>query len=360
MDFTCQVCFEQQNVRFPLPKLATGNGDVLRADDCQHPICQECLATFLATRVQDQFVFNMRCPFEGCSNELFEPDLVRLVQAGALTASVSDRFAELRARDYSARAELFSDTLTQVDNKEDYDLLKRLWETTRLCPRCSLVIEKSQGCNSFYCICGHHFDYARAPHVFGNSSINYGKVIGTAKDLGLSVKDAEKYGADTKSLTKQWSRERALAAHSMVKRIATEANLPMDEAWELHQQAKSGDTIAQSKIRAARGRVEARSQTEEEEPCMFIWVDSPGQVGSCDDGSQEAQNGTDIDVEVQEEKVVEEVEGNATTEDAREDKAIVVKTSFGKKKDNTSYSELSQVVSDQNMSSPPATLNSAK
>jgi len=328
MAFTCQVCFEEKDQRLPLNKLATGNGDILRSADCQHPICQACLATFVATRVQEQFVFNVRCPFEGCVNELFEQDVTRLVGAGAIEPSVSERFAELRARDYTARAQSLSEELTDckmavVQKEQDLDLLQTIWQTTRLCPRCSLIIERSHGCNSFYCICGHHFDYATAPRVFGNHIRRYSGVIDVARTLRLSLQDAERYGGDARSLGKAWTRERALAAHCHVSRIAREARLGMDDAWQLYQQAASGDKDAQRQIRAARGRTEDASQVQDEEEeneahCMDIVAGSPSQEERHDDALEEAQNGTELDANAQ-----EELRRNAACEGEYNDDTIV-------------------------------------
>jgi len=266
MTFTCQVCLEQQSTRLPLDKLATGNGDVLRAYDCDHPVCQGCLATFVATRVQEQRVFNLRCPMVGCTNELFEQDLKKMVQAGALQTSIIDRFLELRARDYSARAnELAQSLSTKGVAQPDFELIEKLWHTTRLCPRCSLIIERSQGCNSFFCICGHHFNFATAPRIVGNGIQNYGKLITFAKTYGISLQAAERYGAGIALSGKQWRKERAVATYRDVSKIAAVANLQVDDAWELYQLARSGDQDAQKNIRAAMGRTCARSYAEEQE-----------------------------------------------------------------------------------------------
>jgi hypothetical protein len=250
MSFICQVCFEEREKKMCLPKLTTGNGDVLRKDECQHPICEQCLSTFVATRVQEQFVFNVRCPSPGCANEIYAQDLVKLVASSTLQQNVSERFAELRSRDFSARAKELHD-LIELEANDQLDLIYKIWDTTRLCPRCSCAIEKSQGCNSFYCICGHHFDYAAAPRVFGNGVKSYGKVIRLAQKLKLKLRAAEEYGSD-RHLGKPWSEARALATHRQVSRIAAEVKLDMDSALKLQQQAKAGNCDARLRIREAR------------------------------------------------------------------------------------------------------------
>jgi len=320
MTFTCQVCFEQKDKRLPLTKLATGNGDVLRTDDCEHPICQECLATFVTTRVQEQFAFNLRCPYVGCANEIFEQDVTRLVAASVLPASISLRFAELRTRDYTARAEALSQTLTELEEGDDLDLLQKIWETTRLCPRCSLAIERSQGCNSFYCICGHHFDYARAPRIFGNHVENYGKVIEFAKQLSLSLAESERYGSNTEALGKKWTSARASAVHHAVRRTAKTAKMEMDDAWQLHQKAKSGDKDAQKCIHRVLGREEREFQIEGEEqeegwtPCLFLWNNSTSHTQNSDDVHKEVGTGTHITLVAPVAWIVEEQCINSTSD----------------------------------------------
>jgi hypothetical protein len=250
----CQVCFEQISQRLALPRLTTGNGDVLRSEDCQHPICQECLGKFVASRVQEQYVFNIRCPYVGCANEIFEQDVTRLVQAGALEHAISDRFAELRSRDYSTRAQSLSQTLMQDLPEQNFDSVRKLWETMRLCPRCNLAIQRSQGCNSFYCICGHHFDFASAPRVIGNGIRNYDKVIDFARSESLSLTSAEKFG---EAAGKAWTWKRAQAVHREVIRIAAQSRMEMYDALKLYQRARDGDVEARSQIRAIKLRDEA-------------------------------------------------------------------------------------------------------
>lgn len=243
--FACAVCFEEQRVRLALPKLSTGNGDVLRADDCNHPVCQACMGAFVAARVEQQLVFHVRCPVGGCRNELYQKDVERLVTSGALEASVGASFAELRARDYSTRAKDFAE-----EKELDMESMKTLWNCTRMCPNCNLVIEKASGCNSFYCICGAHFNYASAPRSVGGDVRNYGKVIDLAQSCRLSLSEAGMFEGDLKAYLK-------------ASKIATQLGLPLDEATELLRRAMVGDATARAKIRE--GRLMAAPDTEQQE-----------------------------------------------------------------------------------------------
>jgi len=247
--FVCEVCFEEKTERLELPSLKTGNGDVLRDADCNHGICRECMAAFVVARVEEQHVFHIRCPHQGCKNELYEQDLSRLVKSGSLEASVSARFAELRARDFAARAKTLAEIMPQDD--VDYGLVRRLYETTRLCPRCSLVIEKSAGCNSFYCICGHHFNYESAPRVVGNGIKKYGKVICFAEEHKLPLSVAETYAGRIKLYTKAG-------------KIAPRLGISWEEAMEVQARAFHGDVAARARIRAARCNPVATACAEEE------------------------------------------------------------------------------------------------
>jgi len=273
MAFTCQVCFEETDKRFALPKLSTGNGDVLRQQDCQHPICQECLAHFVTARVEDQLVFHVRCPFEGCTNEIFEQDVKRLATAtpAALPEGVATRFAELRARDFTAHAASLRESWTSLIKEEDHELIRKLWQSTRLCPRCSLVIERSAGCNSFFCVCGHHFDFASAPRVVGNGIRNFGDVIRLAGNLKVPPEDVQKYGLRGE----EWRKSRALASAELVSRTAAETRLSREETWELLQQAKMGDMQAREKIRWARNRCGTTDEDKFDEDFAFdLWGSS--------------------------------------------------------------------------------------
>eukprot|EP00444_Apocalathium_aciculiferum_P023687 CAMPEP_0183434862 /NCGR_PEP_ID=MMETSP0370-20130417/65161_1 /TAXON_ID=268820 /ORGANISM="Peridinium aciculiferum, Strain PAER-2" /LENGTH=243 /DNA_ID=CAMNT_0025621693 /DNA_START=47 /DNA_END=778 /DNA_ORIENTATION=- len=234
---TCQVCFEAMTKRLALPELKTGNGDILRSADCNHPICTACLAGHIAARVEQQLVC-IRCPAVDCTNRLFEQDLKRLVTSSELSQEVCDQFAEICSRDYGARAKEFADCMTRTLEDADIQNVRRLWETTRLCPRCSVAIEKSHGCNSFYCFCGHHFNYDAAPRAVGNGIRRFGHVLTLAKDLRMPVREAEKFG--------EWK------VFFKAGRIAGALGISLEEACELHKKAESGDEDARAEIRRAR------------------------------------------------------------------------------------------------------------
>eukprot|EP00416_Gambierdiscus_australes_P026883 CAMPEP_0171057714 /NCGR_PEP_ID=MMETSP0766_2-20121228/2001_1 /TAXON_ID=439317 /ORGANISM="Gambierdiscus australes, Strain CAWD 149" /LENGTH=320 /DNA_ID=CAMNT_0011512893 /DNA_START=48 /DNA_END=1006 /DNA_ORIENTATION=+ len=237
--FVCEICFEEQSERLELPELRTGNGDVLRAGDCNHPICRECLSKYVAVRVEEQRVFNLRCPHEGCKAELFEQDLQRLVQAGLLDKAHPERFTEMRARDFTARAKGFVEVAPNSKDDSDFETVRCLWETTRLCPRCSLAIERSAGCNSFFCVCGHHFNYSQAPRAVGNGIKHYDRVISLARNQSLALSEAEKFGND-------------LGMFYKASKIRAQSGLPLQDAYELVKKAMAGDEEARVKIRQFR------------------------------------------------------------------------------------------------------------
>lgn len=232
----CQICLESMTERLQLKEARTPNGNVLRTGDCGHEICCTCMARHVAVQVEEQRVFCLRCPMVGCKTELLEKDLRNLVTKGTLEAKVVNRFVELRARDFTARAHGLAKVVP--GRQEDYAMVRWLWETTRLCPRCNVAVEKSQGCNSFWCICGHHFDYAKAPRAVGHGVKNFKYIVGMAELLRLRLDEAERVG-EWKLYFKACRLQKTLA-------------VPMDEALGICKRASEGDADARAAIRSAR------------------------------------------------------------------------------------------------------------
>lgn len=236
MAFTCQICFDTKSKRLQLPHLATGNGDVLRSADCQHPICLDCMARYVGVRVEEQRAFQLRCPMEGCSNELFEKDVRRLVEEGVMSGDVLIRFAALRARDFNARSKSFDLLIPQSDDDLNFVLALR---EMRLCPRCKLVIQRSAGCNSFFCICGEKFNYAKAERPVGHNFAKFRWTCQLARSRGVSLEEAASYGGDIRLFKK-------------ADLIASQLGVSRDDARDLHKRAQEGDVDAQEKIRSRR------------------------------------------------------------------------------------------------------------
>lgn len=262
--FTCQICFEEKSKRLELPLLKTGNGDVLRARDCGHPFCQECMAAYVSARVGQQFVFHLRCPQNDCSTELYEQDLRRLVQAGALRPQVADRFAELRARDYSARAEVLRESTKKLMETtttciENLDMLRQL-SRIRLCPRCSVAMQRSHGCDSFYCICGHRFNYRRASNILGHGSSKFlefcSKVRSLAENHQMPLHMAELLHrshcghSEAKAKVEEARRRRKMNCNAV--KVARQTGLSLEKAEELQTLAFAGDSSARLHIQQAR------------------------------------------------------------------------------------------------------------
>jgi len=211
------------------------------------------MAALVTARVEEQHVFHIRCPHEGCKNELYEKDVAMLVREGPLKPEVEARFNELRARDYTARASSFADEVSK--DGTGYALLRRLYDSTRLCPRCSLVIEKSVGCNSFYCICGERFNYAAAPRPIGSGVRRYDRVIDFAEQKGLSISSAERFKGNFRLYEKAGG-------------LASQVNLTFDDALELQLRAYEGDMEARARVRQL--REEARAAGREEDELMDL------------------------------------------------------------------------------------------
>jgi len=228
--FQCQICFEQCANRLLLPRLATLNGDVLRAADCGHPVCQSCMAAWVSAKVEDMRAFGIYCPMESCRSELFEQDVQKLVKAGALGSQIAERLALLRKQDYTSRfLQVYNDLCS------DKQLL-----SMRLCPRCNVIIEKKSGCNDFGCICGHRFNFAAAPRI---KDIDSECVNELTSRHGMSQRDAVQHVIV--AITKGIRNYRRVMKLAQNRQIAV-------HLVELHEQASLGQDAALAQLRDAR------------------------------------------------------------------------------------------------------------
>jgi hypothetical protein len=237
------------------------------------------MASFVTARVQDQFVFGIRCPIEGCKNELHEQDIQKLVQASVLSQEVADQMAKLRKQDYTVRLEQFCD---------DMDSMTKLGGM-RLCPRCCVIIQKSAGCNSFGCICGHRFSWDQAlclenierlvtssfteetskhftsvqdatRHILKACVIKgikkYHRVVKFAEERGLSIDMAEVHEqallGQQAAIEQLGDARRSRKNDKMHSLLATQLHISLDEAQAILEDAQAGNEAAWQKIREAR------------------------------------------------------------------------------------------------------------
>jgi hypothetical protein len=218
------------------------------------------MASFVAARLEEQRAFGIRCPMLGCANELQEQDVQQLVRCGALPPALGERFAELRKRDYTARADAFTEVL-ELPSQEEYVMLKRLWRTARRCPRCHVILEKSQGCNSFGCICGHKFDFSEAPRACGDGIEDFDSIMDVAMHQGVSFREAEQRVREASA--------RGIRKYRLVLSLAKSRSIPLSLA-EVHAQAVFGYRPALEELRRMRQLRKQRAKVDMLKACLGL------------------------------------------------------------------------------------------
>merc|ERR1711920_436273 len=98
-----------------------------------------------------------------------------------------------------------------------------------------VMMEKSSGCNSFGCICGHKFDFASAPRGCGDGIEDFQCVIKLCSQEGMSVADAMKRVGD--------ACKKGIKRYGMVLALANHLQLDLPAA-ELHARAFFGEQSA--------------------------------------------------------------------------------------------------------------------
>mmetsp|Transcript_80771 Transcript_80771/g.147708 ORF Transcript_80771/g.147708 Transcript_80771/m.147708 type:complete len:306 (+) Transcript_80771:224-1141(+) len=191
-------------------------------EDCKHPICETCMASFVTARVEERMVFGIRCPFEGCKQLVYEQDVQKLVTRGLVPSAIAEQMAKLRHQNYADRHVELEDGLL---SSEDAEVLETLWATTKRCPSCSVIIERSAGCDSFGCICGHRFDYAEAPRGFGDGIHKFSNITHLAAEHEIPLKDSM-------ALVQEGSK-RGIHDFDPVTDLSSQHKLPVQDAMDI-------------------------------------------------------------------------------------------------------------------------------
>ena len=133
VEATCEICGDE-SVLHRCTVLA-----------CQHMFCKPCLSHWITTQVE-QRQRRISCPAVGCGHSLNQEDIVRLSIDPAVPVAYS-----------ALMAETYEDRLAEMSS--DPELKAWMDANARPCPKCSLLITRTSGCNTVRCPCGHRFCY---------------------------------------------------------------------------------------------------------------------------------------------------------------------------------------------------------
>ncbi len=112
--------------------------------DCSHKACRTCIAAWVAACLEQQTTTTVRCPFDGCLATMYGDDIRRI------DCQLASQFRRLAARDHRGRLGSLKFREPEVKAMIDAGEL-------RSCPRCGIVVARSDGCNSMTCTCGTAF-----------------------------------------------------------------------------------------------------------------------------------------------------------------------------------------------------------
>jgi hypothetical protein len=112
---------------------------------CPHMFCEPCLSKWIATQVEARNRVIV-CPAEGCGHQLSKTDIARLSLDPAVPVAHS-----------ALMAETYEDRLAEMSS--DPELKAWMDANARPCPKCSVLITRTSGCNAVKCPCGHRFCY---------------------------------------------------------------------------------------------------------------------------------------------------------------------------------------------------------
>lgn len=137
-----------------------------------------------------------------------------------------------------------------MTSEEELTDLLRL-RRTKQCPRCHVAIERRSGCPSFFCICGHHFNYEQAPSLIAGEVKSFDRILHLAQKLQVSFRDVQLAGSP------QFAYQ--------VRRTATLLGVSFEQACGLCHEARNGDETARARIRQAKAQQRQQLQEEKEQ-----------------------------------------------------------------------------------------------
>lgn len=128
-------------------------GEHYKKVSCTHEYCKACLVPWIECNLEESCA-QIGCPHTECAFNFNGEDVRRIAGDGAYV-----KFLDITTRNYQAR-------LTDASRGMDKKTTEWLNLNTRVCPSCSVVIERSSGCNSMKCFtCGNRFNWSEAKTV---------------------------------------------------------------------------------------------------------------------------------------------------------------------------------------------------
>lgn len=145
----CFICLD--TIRNGVYSKVESGGEHFKKGKCFHVFCEDCMRGYIHSKIQDRCT-SIRCPDGSCSFVLYKDDIGRIADPPHVAL-----YAKLSKDEFVSRLREL-----QVLKKDDQIIASYIRSHCRFCPSCKVLIERSEGCSSMLCTCGHRFDWNSA------------------------------------------------------------------------------------------------------------------------------------------------------------------------------------------------------
>lgn len=142
---SCGICNRKVSKKLPFYPVGHDLNYDNRKNVCSHFYCLDCLKQWISAQIEEG-AHRPNCPHTDCLYKMYVDDVLRLDE------DLGKALYKNTQMDYKKRA-------NNLRKEGGVELEKYVNQNTRKCPNCSLLIERSFGCNSMSCRCGTRFCY---------------------------------------------------------------------------------------------------------------------------------------------------------------------------------------------------------